>query len=105
MAELERIARRYLPFDRHRMERPFLSGEALSSGQDGLVLGPPSCSSLLFLAAQYESWSVPAAVDSLLPGGRVHRSLPRHLDSGAGNNVYFQIGLVMLVGLRPRTPS
>ena len=52
----------------------------------------------LFLAAQYESWSVPLAVILSLPIAGVGAYLGIWL-CGLENNTYFQIGLVMLVGL------
>ena len=52
----------------------------------------------LFLAALYESWSVPLAVILSLPVAGVGAYLGVWL-CGLENNVYFQIGLVMLVGL------
>ena len=52
----------------------------------------------LFLAAQYESWTVPLAVILSLPVAGVGAYLGIAL-CGLENNIYFQIGLVMLVGL------
>ena len=52
----------------------------------------------LFLAAQYESWSVPLAVILSLPVG-VFGAYFGVWICGMENNVYFQIGLVMLIGL------
>ena len=52
----------------------------------------------LFLAAQYESWSVPISVIISLPIAGVGAFLGV-LIFGMENNVYFQIGLVMLIGL------
>ena len=52
----------------------------------------------LFLAAQYESWSVPVAVILSLPVAGIGAYLGIWV-CGLENNIYFQIGLVMLVGL------
>lgn len=52
----------------------------------------------LFLAAQYESWSVPVAVILSLPVAGIGAYLGIWI-CGLENNIYFQIGLVMLVGL------
>ena len=52
----------------------------------------------LFLAAQYESWSVPVAVILSLPIAGLGAYVGNWL-CGLENNIYFQIGLVMLVGL------
>ena len=52
----------------------------------------------LFLAAQYESWTVPIAVLLSLPVAALGAYLGVWV-CGLENDVYFQIGLVMLVGL------
>ncbi len=56
----------------------------------------------LFLAAQYESWATPMGVMLSVPIavlGAVGLTLALHLE----NNIYFQIGLVLLVGLSAKT--
>jgi len=50
------------------------------------------------LAAQYESWSVPFAVILAVPFG-VFGALTAVWVSGQANDIYFQIGLVTLIGL------
>lgn len=52
----------------------------------------------LFLSAQYESWSVPISVILSLPVA-VFGAYLGLVVSGLENNIYFQIGLVTLVGL------
>ena len=52
----------------------------------------------LVLAAQYESWSVPFAVILAVPFG-VFGALVAVWFSGMANDIYFQIGLVTLIGL------
>ena len=52
----------------------------------------------LFLAAQYESWTVPIAVLLSLPVAALGAYLGVWV-CGLENDVYFQIGLVMLVGI------
>jgi HAE1 family hydrophobic/amphiphilic exporter-1/multidrug efflux pump len=52
----------------------------------------------LFLAAQYESWSVPFAVLFAIPLG-VFGAFLGLWSVGLTNNVYTQIGLILLVGL------
>ncbi len=68
------------------------------SGNTGMVLGLALVFVFLVLAALYESWSVPVAVILSLPVAGVGAYLGIWL-CGLENNVYFQIGLVMLVGL------
>ena len=52
----------------------------------------------LILAAQYESWSLPLSVLTAVPFG-VIGALIATLWRGLENDVYFQIGLLVLVGL------
>jgi multidrug efflux pump len=52
----------------------------------------------LILAAQYESWSLPTAVIAAVPFG-IFGALVAVLLRGLENDVYFQIGLVTLIGL------
>ncbi len=52
----------------------------------------------LVLAAQYESWTLPAAVMTAVPFGILGALLTNHL-RGLENDVYFQIGLLVLIGL------
>jgi multidrug efflux pump subunit AcrB len=52
----------------------------------------------LFLAAQYESWLIPVAVLGAVPIGVFGALLSTYL-WGLDNNVYVQIGLIMLIGL------
>jgi HAE1 family hydrophobic/amphiphilic exporter-1 len=56
----------------------------------------------LFLAAQYESWSIPFAIILSVPMailGAILATWVRALD----NNIYTQIGLVLLIGLSAKT--
>ena len=99
MDELEDIVREKLAcVGGRRVERPFLPGEACEAGQTGLVLALAFLFVFLFLAAQYESWSVPVAVILSLPVAGIGAYLGIWV-CGLENNIYFQIGLVMLVGL------
>jgi multidrug efflux pump len=52
----------------------------------------------LVLAAQYESWTLPGAVMTAVPFGILGALLTNHL-RGLDNDVYFQIGLLVLIGL------
>ncbi|MDE6415803.1 MAG: multidrug efflux RND transporter permease subunit [Duncaniella sp.] len=68
------------------------------SGNTGAILGLALLFVFLVLAAQYESWSVPIAVILSLPIAGVGAYLGIWI-CGLENNIYFQIGLVMLIGL------
>ncbi|MCM1076393.1 MAG: multidrug efflux RND transporter permease subunit [Bacteroides sp.] len=98
MDALEKIVREKLP-DNIGVEWSGLSYQQKhESGNTGLVLGLALLFVFLFLAAQYESWSVPLAVILSLPIAGVGAYLGIWI-CGLENNIYFQIGLVMLVGL------
>lgn len=72
--------------------------EKLSSGQQGQIFLLALVFVFLFLAAQYESWAIPFSVLLGLPVGVVGAFLAVQA-AGLDNNVYVQIGLVLLVGL------
>ena len=78
------------------------SGLSYQQKHDGgntvVILGLVFLFVFLFLAALYESWSVPLAVILSLPIGALGAYLGVWL-CGLENNVYFQIGLVVLIGL------
>ena len=72
--------------------------EKISGGQSGAIFGMAIVFVFLVLAALYESWAVPFAVLLCIPfavlgayGGLALR--------GMQNDIYAQIGLVMLIGL------
>ena len=98
MEIMEQIARDHLP-DNIGLEWSGLSyQEKQAGGQTGLVLALVFLFVFLFLAAQYESWTLPVAVLLSLPIAALGAYLGVWI-CGLENDVYFQIGLVMLVGL------
>ena len=72
--------------------------ELLSSGQAPLLYGLSMLIVFLCLAALYESWSVPVAVLLVIPLGVVGAVLATTL-RGLQNDVYFQVGLLTIIGL------
>ena len=69
-----------------------------SEGEAGIIFGMAMLFVFLLLAAQYESWTLPFAVllcTPLVVLGTFIGLVSRNFD----NNVYAQIGLVMLIGL------
>lgn len=98
MEELENIVRTKLP-ENIAVEWAGLSYQQKhQQGNTGLVLALAFLFVFLVLAALYESWTVPLAVILSLPVAGVGAYLGIAI-TGLENNVYFQIGLVMLVGL------
>lgn len=98
MSIMEEIAENHLP-DNIGVEWSGLSyQEKQAGGQTAMVLTLVFLFVFLFLAALYESWMVPVAVLISLPVA-VLGSYLGVLACGLENDVYFQIGLVMLVGL------
>lgn len=98
MAAMQRIANEHLP-ENISLEWSGLSyQEKQAGGQTGMVLALVFLFVFLFLAAQYESWVVPIAVLLSLPIAAFGAYLGITL-TGLNNDIYFQIGLVTLIGL------
>jgi multidrug efflux pump subunit AcrB len=72
--------------------------EKRSAGTSGLALGLAVIMVFLILAAQYEKWSLPLSVLLAMPFG-MFGALAAVWMRGLNNDVYFQIGLVTLLGL------
>ena len=72
--------------------------EKIASGGQVLILGLAVLFVFLVLAAQYESWTSPAAVIAVVPLAALGVVLALML-RGADNNTYTQIGIVLLVAL------
>jgi hydrophobe/amphiphile efflux-1 (HAE1) family protein len=72
--------------------------EKLSSGQTGLIFAMAIVFVFLVLAALYESWAIPFAVLLGIPFAVLGAFTGLTL-RGMANDIYAQIGLVMLIGL------
>jgi len=72
--------------------------EKKSAGTSGLALALAAIMVFLILAAQYEKWSLPLSVLLALPFG-TFGALTAVYFRNLNNDVYFQIGLVTLLGL------
>ncbi|HEY4304681.1 MAG TPA: efflux RND transporter permease subunit, partial [Gemmatimonadaceae bacterium] len=72
--------------------------ERASSGAAGLVFVLGLIMVFLVLAAQFESWSVPFAVLLAVPFGVIGALLGIFI-RGQPNDIYFQVGLITVVGL------
>ena len=98
MEVIERTARMHLP-DNIGVEWSGLSyQEKQAGGQTGVILALVFLFVFLFLAALYESWSIPIAVLLSLPVAALGAYIGISV-CGMENDTYFQIGLVMLMGL------
>jgi HAE1 family hydrophobic/amphiphilic exporter-1/multidrug efflux pump len=98
IAEIERIAREVLPPDFSLDWSGASFQEKRSGGTSVLVLALGALMAFLILAAQYEKWSLPLSVMLALPFGTFGALMAVYL-RGLTNDVYFQIGLVTLLGL------
>jgi hydrophobe/amphiphile efflux-1 (HAE1) family protein len=72
--------------------------EKLAQGSEGIIFGFAAVLVFLFLAALYESWTIPLAVLFALPLG-VLGALAAVAVRGYPYDIYTQIGIVTLIGL------
>lgn len=98
MRAIQDIAAEHLP-ENIGLEWSGLSyQEKQAEGQMGIVLALVFLFVFLFLAALYESWLVPVSVMLSLPVAALGAYLGIWI-AGLDNDIYFQIGLVTLIGL------
>lgn len=98
IAAMQRVARKVLPSNYRLGWTGAAYQEQRVGSASNLALGFGVIMVILILAAQYESWSLPLAVITAVPFalfGAAAAVLLRGLESG----VYFQIGLLVLIGL------
>src|SRR5437588_769007 len=98
IAEAERIASEVLPPEFSYDWGGASYQEKKSGGTSVIALGLAVIMVFLILAAQYERWSLPFSVLLALPFG-TFGALAAVWLRGYSNDVYFQIGLVTLLGL------
>ncbi|MCR4346469.1 MAG: multidrug efflux RND transporter permease subunit [Sulfuricaulis sp.] len=98
IAEVERLAGEVLPPDFSYDWGGASYQEKKSGGTSGLALGLAVVMVFLILSAQYSKWSLPLTVLMALPFG-TFGALAAVWLRGYTNDVYFQIGLVTLLGL------
>ncbi len=97
LAIMEELADNVLPVS-YTYQWTGMSYQEKQTGGQLIIFGLAILAVFLVLAAQYESWTMPAAVISVVPLaalGVVAVLFLRHAD----NNVYTQIGIVLLVAL------
>ena len=95
---MEKLAKIKLPVGMGYEWTAMAYQEKKTGNQAFVVFGLAILVVLLILAAQYESWADPFSVVLVVPMavlGAVIALLIRHMD----NNIYTQVGLVLLVGL------
>ncbi|AZP13403.1 efflux RND transporter permease subunit [Undibacterium parvum] len=98
IAAMERAAKNVLPADVVYDWGGASFQEKRSSNAAGLALGAGVLMIFLILAAQYEKWSLPFSVLLAMPFGIFGALVAVYLRH-FNNDVYFQIGLVTLLGL------
>ena len=98
IAYVEGLAKEVLPPDFSYDWGGTAYQEKRSGGTAGLALGMAVVMVFLILSALYERWSLPISVLLALPFGTFGALMAVHL-RGMTNDVYFQIGLVTLLGL------
>ncbi len=100
---LEEVANEYLPDDMAYSWNAMSFQEKAAAGSGALVFGMALLFVFLILAAQYESWSLPLGVMLGTPiaifGAMLGLWLAGLFLPGYQNNVFAQIGLVMLIGM------
>jgi HAE1 family hydrophobic/amphiphilic exporter-1 len=98
MAAMESIAKKVLP-QGFAYEWTGLSQEQLESGRQTVIIFALALTFVfLVLAAQYESFALPLIIMLGVPFGIIG-ALTFQFFRGLQNDIFFQVGLVMLIGL------
>ena len=95
---IERLAATHLPQGFDYAFAGLTREEIASAGQAIIIFGLSILFVFFFLAAQYESYLLPLSVMLSLPVG-VFGAYFTSWATGLENNIYFQIALIMLLGL------
>jgi HAE1 family hydrophobic/amphiphilic exporter-1 len=99
ISALQEVAAEVLPVG-YGYEFGGMSREEIKAGNStGLIFAISIVFVFLFLAALYESWSVPFSVLFAVPVGAFGSILTLTLMPSLTNNIYAQIGLITLIGL------
>ena len=97
MQEMEKIAAKLPPGFGYEWSGTSRE-ERLSGNQAPLLFGLSVLAVFLCLAALYESWSIPLAVILVVPIGVLGALAAAEL-RGLPNDVYFKVGLIVIIGL------
>src|SRR5437763_9652655 len=95
---MEEVARKVLPSGFNFEWTGTVFQQKLSEGKEGFIFGFAGVLVFLFLAALYESWSIPFAVVLAVPLG-LFGALVGVMVRSYAYDVYTQIGIVTLIGL------
>jgi multidrug efflux pump len=98
IAEMERIASHVLTGNLTYEWTGTALEEKQAGGQIGMLLGLSLIVVFLLLAALYESWAIPVSVLLIIPFGVIGAVVLTML-RGLSADVYFNIGLVTIIGL------
>ena len=98
IAAMEDVAREILPAGYTFAWSGLAFEEKKAGGTSAIAFGFGLIIVFLVLAAQYESWTLPGSVMMAVPFG-VLGALTANWLRGLENDVYFQIGLLVLIGL------
>lgn len=102
MAALERVAKNSLP-DGYKYEWTDMSfQEKEAAGKAGLIFAVSLLFIYFFLVGQYESWMIPIAIMLSVPVALLGALLFLYF-MGIENNIYTQIGFVLLFGITCKT--
>jgi HAE1 family hydrophobic/amphiphilic exporter-1 len=102
IAEMEKLCKETLPAGIGYEWSGMSYQEIRAGNQAPKIFMIAALFAFLFLAAQYESWTIPVAIVFAVPLallGAVIFTWARHYD----NNIYTQIGIVLLIGLATKT--
>ena len=97
-AAMEEVARQNLPSGYGYEWTGTVYQERLAAGKEAFVFGFAAILVFLFLAALYESWSIPFAVVLAVPLGLFGALVATYLRSYP-YDIYTQIGIITLIGL------
>jgi multidrug efflux pump len=97
MAEMEKLVKQLPPGVGYEWTGLSLQEEE-SGAQAPALYGLSICVVFLLLAALYESWSIPVAIIMVIPLGVLGALLAMKL-RGLNNDIYFQVGLLTIIGL------
>ena len=98
IAAMEEVGEKILPRGYELAWSGMAFEEKKSGGTSSIAFAFGLVIVFLVLAAQFESWTLPGAVMTAIPFG-VLGALTLNWMRGLSNDVYFQIGLLVLIGL------